>query len=253
MADSQYTQPLAVLADIHGNSWALDAVLSDIQQRGIRQIVDLGDSVYGSLDPAGTVQRLMDAGIPSLCGNQDHIVYDPPPEVCGTVDHDFVMATLSPAQLHWLRLQPPTRSLGDIFCCHGTPHSDSTYLLEAVTPHGVQLRQTEDIVNLLAGVTQSLILCAHSNVPRTVWLPSGQVVVNPGSVGIPAYDDDLPLPHVMEAGSPHARYAIVQAVAGSWRVEHVALPYPWDVAADVARAHGRPDRATWIATGRVAP
>jgi 3',5'-cyclic AMP phosphodiesterase CpdA len=45
---------IALISDIHGNSWALDAVLEDINQRGIDQIVNLGDCVYGPLDPAGT-------------------------------------------------------------------------------------------------------------------------------------------------------------------------------------------------------
>ena len=38
---------LAAIADVHGNSWALDAVLADIARRGIGTIVNLGDCVYG--------------------------------------------------------------------------------------------------------------------------------------------------------------------------------------------------------------
>ena len=35
-----------------------------------------------------------------------------------------------------------------------------------------------------------------------------------------------------------------------WAIEHVALPYAWNVAAEVARRNGRPDRARWIEMGR---
>jgi hypothetical protein len=76
--------------------------------------------------------------------------------------------------------------------------------------------------------------------------------VNPGSVGLPAYAAALPYPHAMEAGSPHARYAILTTHASGYAVEHVALPYPWDAAAAAARRNGRPDWAAWLETGRAA-
>jgi predicted phosphodiesterase len=42
----------AVIADVHGNRWALEAVLDDIARRGIRDIVNAGDHLSGPLDPA---------------------------------------------------------------------------------------------------------------------------------------------------------------------------------------------------------
>jgi hypothetical protein len=46
-------------------------------------------------------------------------------------------------------------------------------------------------------------------------LTTGALVLNPGSVGWPAYnDDDHPYPHVMEAGTPHARYAVADDGSG---------------------------------------
>ena len=128
--------------------------------------------------------------------------------------------------------------------------SDETYLLERVTAHGVSLETSDVIAGRLAGVAEPVVLCAHSHVPRVVWLPEGRLVVNTGSVGIPAYDEDTPFPHVMEAGSPHARYAILTRAAAGWQPELVAVPYDWDAAAEVARRNGRADRARWIATGR---
>ena len=241
---------IAVLADVHGNAWALDAVLADIARRGITTIVNLGDSVYGSLDPRGAAERLMAVCTVNIAGNQDRTVFAPTPAVQATADHHFVTSELSVAQIEWLRGQPSSAVVAGIFCCHGTPGSDETYLLEEVTPHGVFLRATAAIQQELVGVEQAVIVCAHSHVPRTVWLPSNQLVVNPGSVGIPAYDEELPYPHVMEAGSPHARYAILTPGAADWQVEHVALAYAWHMPAAVARQRERPDRARWIETGR---
>jgi predicted phosphodiesterase len=250
MSIPEGTNSIALIADIHGNTWALDAVLADIARRGITQIVNLGDSLYGSLDPGGTAERLIDASIPSICGNQDRDVFAPSERGRASNDYRSVMSELSAAHVDWLREQPPSLVVGEIFCCHGTPLSDETYLLENVTEHGVSLRDPDAILAQLGGVTQPVIVCGHSHVPHAVALPSGQLVVNPGSVGIPAYDHDVPYPHVMEAGSPHARYAILTRQTGGWDVAHIAVVYPWAQAAETARRRGRPDRAEWIETGR---
>ncbi len=68
-------ETLAVLADIHGNIWALEAALADLRRRGIARIVDLGDSLNGPLEPRATAERLMQEQIPSLCGNDDRVVF----------------------------------------------------------------------------------------------------------------------------------------------------------------------------------
>jgi predicted phosphodiesterase len=248
--DAMSATRIAAIADVHGNTWALDAVLADIEHRGVERIVNLGDSLYGSLDPSGSAERLMRPQITSISGNQDREVFVTSEAVVTSADHRFVTGQLNAAQLAWLRALPSTLVLGEIFCCHGTPTSDETYLLETVTPHGVRLSDTATIARRLQGVQQPVVLCAHSHVPRAVWLPGGQLIVNPGSVGIPAYDQDVPCPHVMEAGSPHARYALIELREHGWCVEHIAVAYPWHEAAAAARRRGREDRAGWIETGR---
>jgi predicted phosphodiesterase len=240
----------AVMSDIHGNTWALDAVLADVKRRGITEIINLGDSVYGSLDPAGTVDRLIAAAAQSISGNQDRILGGELPEVRGSRDYQFVTSQLGEERLRYMTSLPPTLVIGDIFACHGTPEADDIYLLETVTEDGFGLSDTDRVLGALKGVGQGLILCGHSHLSRTVMLPTGQLVVNPGSVGIPAYTDDLPYFHRVESGSPHARYAVVTRGEAGWSVEHVALPYAWREAADMARRQGRADRARWIETGR---
>jgi putative phosphoesterase len=241
---------IAVIADIHGNTWALDAVLKDIQRRNIENVVNLGDSVYGSLDPAGTLDRLMRSNIISISGNQDRIVFERDEQILASQDHRFVTSQMSEAQLRWLQSLPPTHTIDDVLFCHGTPWSDETYLLETVTEHGVFLSDTATIMAHLRAVEQAVVLCGHSHVPRIVWLSDGRLVVNPGSVGIPAYTHDLPFPHAMEAGSPHARYAVLSRQPEGWAVEQIAVPYAWGEAAAVARRNGREDRARWIESGR---
>ncbi len=62
---------LAFISDIHGNSWALRSVLADIKTKSISEIYDLGDSLYGPLDPQGTFEIILKNGITSIRGNQD--------------------------------------------------------------------------------------------------------------------------------------------------------------------------------------
>ena len=45
---------------------------------------------------------------------------------------------------------------------------------------------------------------------RIVALDHDRLVVNPGSVGLPAYTDTEPVTHSMEMGAPHARYAVLE-------------------------------------------
>jgi predicted phosphodiesterase len=241
---------LAVIADIHSNIWALEAVLEDIATRGVDQTVNLGDSLYGSIAPAAVADRLLGDNIPSIAGNQERDLIAPSPEVAASAEFGFIRAQLKPSHIAWLHSQPKTLIVGEVFCCHGTPSSDETYLLETVSQQGVNLADGQTIERRLGNVVQPVVVCGHSHVPRTVWLPGGQLVVNPGSAGHPAYSHDTPYPHTMESGSPHARYAIVEQRKHGWQVEQVAVPYDWDRAARVSEQNGRPHRSSWLRTGR---
>jgi len=61
----------AAIADVHGNSAALEAVLADIARLGTNDIVNLGDHVSGPLDARGTAELLMSHDLPSIQGDQD--------------------------------------------------------------------------------------------------------------------------------------------------------------------------------------
>ena len=73
-----------------------------------------------------------------------------------------------------------------------------------------RLAAPTEIEARLGGTRSPVMLCGHTHIPRVVQLPAGALVVNPGSVGLPAYDDVFPEYHVVETGSPHARYALLE-------------------------------------------
>jgi len=245
---------IAVLADIHGNSWALSAVLEHASRQGVDSTVNLGDIFYGPLDPAGTARLLAAHEMPTVVGNQDRMLLEalantalaPNPTL------DATLAALPPAQQDWLAGLPWVLALsGEVLLCHGTPTSDDTYLLEDVVTGRPQPRSAAYVEAELAGWDYPLVLCGHSHYPRA--LDTGRrIVVNPGSVGLPAYADDVP-PHAVCCGSPHARYAVVDDASGGWRVEFFQVEYDWDAAAACASALGRKDWAICLATGLVGP
>jgi putative phosphoesterase len=239
---------LAVLSDVHGNVWALEAVLADIRRRGADELIDLGDVLYGPLDPAGTAELHRGTGITAIRGNQDRVLGEPLPENPHPT-MSFVHEVLAPDQLAWVAGLPVRLDREDLRFCHGTPDHDDVYLLETVTEAGVRLKAESEIEALLGPEPAQVTFCGHSHVPRVVAV-GGRLVVNPGSVGLPAYDHDTPWPHVMEAGSPHARYALLTRGTEGWHIEQVMVPYPWKEAAARARRNGRPDWAEWIETGR---
>jgi hypothetical protein len=67
---------------------------------------------------------------------------------------------------------------------------------------------------------------------------------------LPAYADNQPFQHRNEAGSPHARYAIVMRNAAGFAVRMRSVAYDWEAAAELAERRGRPDWATALRTGR---
>ena len=170
----------------------------------------------------------------------------------------FAAAALAPAHKAWLAALPATlRPAEGVLCCHGTPSSDLHYLLETVTPDlgahgspGVRAARADEVAARLAGVSAPLLLCGHTHMPRCM-RSGGTLVVNPGSVGLPAFDDIHPHPHLMETGSPHARWALVELTALGWQAQLRLTAYDWEAAARRAEAHGRGDWADALRSGRV--
>lgn len=242
---------IAVLSDIHGNLAALDAVLAHISLLSVDTIVNLGDICSGALWPSETADRLMTLNVPTVRGNHERQV------LAGNVDHmglsdRHAATTLRNDQLAWLASLPETLRFSDqVMLVHGTPDSDLTYFLETVTEQGIRAATNDEVVERAGQCDARLILCGHTHIPRAVRLEDGRLIVNPGSVGLPAYDDDHPFPHSVENGSPHARYAIVSEADGEWDVNFHLVAYDWQQAARDADANGREDWSRALTTGRV--
>jgi predicted phosphodiesterase len=255
---------LAVVSDIHGNLGALQAVLEDIAREGADQVVNLGDILSGPLQPAQTADFLMTKSFVTIRGNHERqllaVVDGPRERVDPATSDGFAATQVGAAHVQWVRGIAAQRWLApDLLLVHGTPASDLQYWMETVTPDvgrngspGVRAATLDEVRERLGpdAARASLVLCGHTHVPRIAQCGS-TLVVNPGSVGLQAYDDAHPHYHRTEVGAPHARYAIVERQAKGWNAQLRAVAYDWDSASRLAAQHGRADWAYALATGRM--
>jgi predicted phosphodiesterase len=240
---------IAFVSDIHGNLAALEAVVHDIARRGVGRVVNLGDSLSGPLLPGETATYLMDSGWFHLSGNHERQILRHGPAGREASDA-YAHGQLSAAQLAWIATQRPSAWLADdVFACHGSPRSDLEYFLETVDEHGLRAATRAEVGERLGDVDAGLVVCGHTHVPRVVRLPGGPLIVNPGSVGVPAFDDERPFFHAVENHAPDARYAMVERMDGRWIADLIAVPYDFEPMARLAERRHRPEWAHALRTG----
>src|SRR5262249_32171041 len=191
---------------------------------------------------------LMDSTYLQIRGNHDRQLTDRTPSQMGSSDH-AAHEQLNGRHFAWLQSLPATQMVNDILLCHGSPQDDLEYLLEEVAGEVVQLAPPQRIHERMAHIDASIVICGHTHVPRAVRLAGGPLIVNPGSVGLQAYDDTRPHSHYVETGSPHARYAILDRDKGRLQVNFIGPESDCEAAAREAAAANRPDWAHALATG----
>lgn len=280
---------VALLSDIHGNLWALDAVLAHAAQQGVTVFWNLGDILSGPLDAAGTADRLIALDLLTIAGNHERQLL-----ACasgpGLPSDEHAFRTTTAAHREWLRRLPATaRPRPDVLLCHGTPHSDVEPLLEThERGRGLRMATREESKRRLwrtepgesasaltiatltsprtltttemsdahdASASPRLVVCGHTHLPRATQVAPDCLVVNPGSVGLPAYDyvEDGET-HYVDNGAPHASYAIVEEIevlgtASRWQASFHRIPYDWESAARMAARNLRPEWAFALRTG----
>lgn len=178
---------VGVLSDIHGNMEALTAVLEDIDFLEIKRLLILGDLALMGAEPNETVDFVRklaseyDTDI--IQGNTDlFIVNDELPNVPDFAKNSIIYAkkVLSEENKSYLKLLPQTKSIKigntSILMVHGSPRKNDENIFPA--------KNIEEINPMIAGTTESLILCGHTHLPAGYQIEN-QTVVNVGSVGRP--------------------------------------------------------------------
>lgn len=236
---------IAVIADIHGNILALEAVLADLERQRIDLVVDLGDCVSGPLWPKEAIDRLTALDAPTVRGNHDRLVGIGNRADLGPSDA-YAYDALSNAARARLAALPFRREFAPgVVGFHATPDHDERYLLDDISDGHLKRASLDKIIRRLGPVSARVVLMGHSHRPELIRLPTGTLLLNPGSVGDPGYDDSTGQKHVSEAGTPHARYAILD-LSGDESMPDItfrAVTYDFERAARRADDNGRAEWA----------
>ena len=220
-----------------------------MKRRGVDAVVNLGDSLSGPLLPLETAQFLMSQDWVHLAGNHERQLLTLGPGQRGASD-EYAHSQLTDREFVWLAsLKPTVQYTNEVLLCHGTPASDVVYFLETVEPTCLRPATIKEVDARLGNVKAEIVLCGHTHIPRVVRASTGQLIVNPGSVGLPAYDDNHPYPHVVETGAPDARYAIVERHLGQWTTTMISVPYQYSSMEKLALARQRADWAHALSSG----
>lgn len=237
---------LAIISDIHGNSFALDRVLAAIDADGIDRIVCLGDLALLGFDPAGSINRVAKRGIPSVRGNCEDLVLNGPPvrpdaDELGAIRNEWnrwMAEQVGPAERAFLAERPATIDLdlnGIRLCAyHGSPRSYN----EGIAPE----TPFETLDEYFAGIDAPLLAGGHTHrMMLKRW--RGRTIINPGTVGLPfsrlAVDD---------AGIGNwAEYAVLTVNDGALDISFRHLPIPRAELAAAVHASGIPHPERWIA------
>jgi len=176
----------AVLADIHANLPALDAVLAEPDVAGADVVVLLGDIALGPM-PGPTLDRLAGLGdravwVHGNCERELITAFDGG-EIPGP-NGDQARATAALIdRAHRDRLDglPLTVTLdidglGPTLFCHASPRRDDEMLLVDSPP--------ERWAAALEGVEAGVVVCGHTHMPFDR-LMGGRRILNPSSVGMP--------------------------------------------------------------------
>ncbi len=176
----------AVLADIHGNLPALNAVLAEADAAGADALVLLGDIALGPM-PAQTLDRLTALGdravwVHGNCEREMVTAFDGG-EVPGPFAADAVAsaALIDRAHRDLIDRLPLTVTLdidglGPTLFCHASPRRDDEMLLVDSPP--------ERWAETLDGVDAGVVVCGHTHMPFDR-LAAGRRVINASSVGMP--------------------------------------------------------------------
>ena len=220
---------IALIADIHGNVPALDAVLQDAEKAQPDLYLCLGDVVDGP-DPSGSIERVV--ALPNhqcILGNTDRYIMqqEEPPEltVAAVLESPqtlpkFQQATASFAwsrghlcatgwyetlfdwPIEWRAILPSGQTL---LAVHASPGlSDGP----GIAPYTTD----EQLDQLLRGCTESIVCVGHTHLPFVRHFEE-KLIINPGSVGNPLVDDQ------------NACYAILSADQDGVTVDLRQVPY----------------------------
>lgn len=186
----------AILSDVHANIDALEAVLKHLDQRGIDNILCLGDVVGYNAEPNACVSLIASRNIQTVLGNHDAVA-------CGIEEpwgfNRYALQAAVWTREHvtdeaaaWLRGLPDTLNYGDFAAVHGAPKNHNIYLFswDDVVPH-LDFMDEQNCNVCFIGHTHTPAVHTEDDMDdfdsegRIELDPEKIYFINPGSVGQP--------------------------------------------------------------------
>jgi len=209
---------IAVISDIHGNLFALEKVLEDIEHEKCDNIFCLGDLAMAGPEPNKTIELVKQMHWDIIQGNTDKMIAEynedmyeslKPviPIMANALKND--VQVISSENKEFLRNLPENIEINinntPILLVHGSPRKNNEDILPDLP--------IEQVEEMTANTDARLILCGHTHLPCGYQTNSGKTVVNVGSVGRPFTE------------KPNACYAIVNFDDIGFGVEHRFVEY----------------------------
>jgi len=185
----------SVFSDVHGNLPGLEAILADIDLRGVTRAICLGDLVGYGPSPNEVALLVRDHGIPTLMGNYDQGIGFETGD-CGCAYKTDEQRAEGAASLAWTQevatdeVKAYLRTLddhflidtpgGDILAVHGSPRRINEYLFED--------RPASAMRRMADAYPYPAILFGHTHLPYTRRV-GDTTFVNVGSAGRPKDGD----------------------------------------------------------------
>jgi predicted phosphodiesterase len=194
---------LAIVSDVHGNLTALEAVIADIEGRGVDRVVHGGDLAFAGCQPAEVIDRIRELGWPGVVGNTDEMLWRPEelsvqerkaPKLRTLLRRffgDYAPATrelIGDERLAWLRALPSEHREPGIALLHASPGD----LWRAPFPNAGEA----ELAGTYAACAAEVVVYGHIHQPYVRPLDH-MTITNSGSVGSP-FD-----------GDPRASYLLV--------------------------------------------
>lgn len=213
---------VAVLSDIHGNHVALEACVKEIEKRGIRTLIFLGDYLGELAYPGKTMEYLRKLSNWYECyfvkGNkEDYWIEYEKSNKDAWREYDsttgalyYVYERLTAEDMEFYKSLSYFRritfaGLPTIALYHGS-HDAS----------GKKISLHKENMDLLLGDNEeALVLCGHTH-RRHVIEQDGRKILNPGAVGVPIDSEGM------------SQFAILTGENGEWSHEFVDVRYDVD-------------------------
>ena len=210
---------LAVLADIHGNLPAFEAVLKHIAQQKVDQVIIAGDIAVGAPDSKACVELAMSCGYPVLRGNHERYIANfgaPNGSPLWATEQfaplQWAAAQLSEQDRQWMAKLPTSLRLPeapDLFVVHASERDDH----DTVSPHTPEA----ELQKMFPQAQEGFIVRSHNHYGQVRLWEKGYIITN-GSVGLPM------------DGNPTAQYLLLDQTHAGWKIQHQSIPYNLDAA-----------------------